>query len=243
MSDIFGNSPFTDVKDDMRELYKDLPRLLRRIIELHNGIFAPEEKQIFEKTAADVSDDIISAKADLSLDNMVKDSYAQVYNYQARKSLFYKKLELIPALFDFYFVYWVKFFDIDAAVYRFPMTELKLQLIASCIKTVDDQSDAYEIFRYIINDKFCNDLRQEFPPISTRTDMTYEELRDKLQMELKPKLDIVYKHLITMTEKKLNNMGPEERNKFQYRYSPAEQLIAAIKTKKTFETVSKLTSK
>lgn len=241
MSDIFGDSPFTDAKEDMRELYKDLPRLLRRIVELHSGIFAPEEKQIFEKTAADVSNDVISAKANLSLDHMVKESCAQIMNYQARQSLFYKKLELIPALIDFYFVYWVKFFDIEAAVYRFPSTELKLQLIASCIKTTADQSAVYDVFRYIINDSFCSELRQEVPPISTRTDLTYEELRDKLHSELKPKLDIVYSHLLSMTERRLADMTSEERSKFQYTYSPADRLIAAIKTKKSISQLSKLT--
>jgi hypothetical protein len=172
----------------LKALYGDRTKLLAKILDMYKFIFKQEKKQIWEKTAADIDDDVMSAKYDLNLDNIVKESYAEILNANQITELINKKTAMIPILLDFCYVYYVGNFDEDAPFHRLPTTHLKYCLITRALHAygTDIYANINSIFEQIINNTFFKDLRIETPPYYLRTELTQTEIKEKLAIVVKP---------------------------------------------------------
>lgn len=168
----------------MEELYKDRKRIINTITSMYKFIFSSEKKQIWEKSANDIQDDVMSAKYNLDLDKIVKESYADILNAESRTKLIQKKTQMIPALLDFCYVYYVKFYNGEAPFYKVPMSKLKLRFILSTLKANNETING--LFEKIIEDKFLAELRQEIPPYYLRTELSIDEIKEKLENDAKP---------------------------------------------------------
>jgi len=194
--------------DQLKEMYKDRKKILDSIISMYKYIFTDEKKQIWEKTAKDVQDDIMSAKYNLDLDRIVKESYAEILNAEQAATLFNKKLGMIPALLDFCYVYYVTHFSEDAPFYKLTETKIKYRLIINRLHAYGNETynKINDIFEKILDSQLLREMRVESPPFHLMTDLSIKELKEKMEMEIKPILKDLLNNLLLLKKPEKNDM-------------------------------------
>lgn len=188
------------ISKKLKESYGNRTTLLSKIIAMYKFIFKEEKKQIWEKTASDVNDDVASAKYNLDLDKIVKESYAEIYNAEQLNKLVKKKITMIPAFLDFCYIYYVTYFDENCPFYKLPISKLKYRVIATSLRAYGNEQlhDINILFEKIIDDEFFKELRIEYPPFCLRTELTDAEIREKLNTTVKSTCKVLLDKLLKL---------------------------------------------
>ena len=202
---IFGEIP-NDItvelstSDKIKSMYGDRSELIKGILSMYKFIFASEEKQIWQKTGSDVSDDIASAKYNLDLDTVVKETYAAIDNIEHADSLFNRKTTMIAPLIDFCYIYYTTYYNADAPLYKLPSGRFKFTLIMNvlhCANTTLDKN-IQQSFISIINSQLFTELRNEKIPFYLSSSMSIEEQREAFKTVVKPCLNILLCDLLRL---------------------------------------------
>lgn len=202
--------PITSITNSIQELktlYQDRERLLLVMIEMYRFIFRVEPKHIWEKTEKDITDDVISAKMNLELDRMVKESYAEILNVELRNKLLSKKLSLIPVFLDYCYVYYISGLNRNAPFYRLPTTILKFRIIIRSLKNRIVVVD--NVFERILSDELMKDIRVENPPYCLRTDLSKEEITGNLHSTVKAYCKELLEQLLKMKTNHTNETSAD----------------------------------
>lgn len=174
------------------------------IMELYKKISQPAEKQIWEKTEKDISDDVISAKIDLSLDDFVKNKVAEEMNLRSAAQLICTKIKWIPILLDLMYAYYVRFIDRQAMVYECPHTIFKLHMVLMSINTLYD--DKYKIlnqsFEQITVDEWFQKFRAN-PPIYMNSQYSIYDLDKKIINVCAPIMKNIINELFRLSKEDL----------------------------------------
>lgn len=207
---------FEDEKNLLKQfknLYNDKKKIMSAILGLYKFMQIKNIKQIYEKTENDVNNDIASAKFNLCLDKMVKETHINIINAKKSKQLFYQKLELLPQLLDFCWVYFLKSIADDIPSYKLPMNLLKFGFIVKLMKIDREKYGSILCeFENVIKDKFFCDVRRECPPFFLTTDLSYEELMVIYDNKVKPTIKKIIEVLLKMTSKTVEPQSAEPQN-------------------------------
>jgi hypothetical protein len=189
-------APKLSISEQLKSLYKDRPTLMSKILSMYKFIFSPEEKQIWEKTANDISDDIANAKYNLDLDRVVKETYAAIENAEQTDALFNRKTTMIAPLLDFCYIYYVTHYDDTAPLYKLPTNKFKFDLITKVLHADDEKSK--KLFSGIINSDLFASLRKEDMPFYLCTEMSIEEQRKAFEKIVKPTMKDLINSLLLL---------------------------------------------
>lgn len=218
-----GVSPYVDppqeqfysenVSNKLKEMYGDRSKLLKKITEIYKFIFKPVNKEVWKKTDSDINDDVMSAKYNLDLDRIVKESYAEILNNEKATLLLNKKTKMIPVLLDFCYIYYVTHFDPDVPFYKLPMTCNKYRLLANVLHAYgsEEYNNINGIFENIIENEFFKDLRIEEPPFYLRTEFSQDEIKEKLNIIVSPVCKELLTYLLKLKQK-TQNINTESKN-------------------------------
>ncbi len=145
-----------------------------------NNIATP----IFEKTEEDALNDIQNTPISLDLGNMIQEQTDAIQKFYADEQLFTKRVANIPMFIDFAYLYYAWCYDKEAPIHRLPMSILKFNMISTALGAPDNDLNA--AFAQCIENYFIRDLRIEQPPFMIRTDLTHKEVREKIDLIVKP---------------------------------------------------------
>jgi hypothetical protein len=175
-----------DTAQKIKQMYISSSNLLQTIIKMYKTMSKPVSKQLWEKTAKDIQDDTMSAKYDLNLDNFVKDSCTEILSMQQNSKNFKKKLEMVPVIIDFCYIYYVHYFDDTAPFHKLPATLFKYRLISNTLCAYGPTYNTVNsIFEQIIENDIIIDMCQS-PPYHLRTDLTEMEIKEKMEIHVLP---------------------------------------------------------
>lgn len=163
--------------------YGDRDRFLKAIIRLYKYIKSDEKKQTWEKTEKELIEDITTANFVIDVESLSKNIQKQMNIIESYDSIIGKKIEAFNVFTDFCYIYHIQEYDMHTPFHKLPMNVLKYNMISACLKM--KENDTTSIFHDIIKNKFLSDLRQE-PPFMMRTEMNNEEIKQKLDLLVKP---------------------------------------------------------
>lgn len=175
------NTNLPSIREKLDLIHAEPSLLLNVIKDLYKRISVPAKKQIWEKTANDIADDVASAKINISLDQFVKEKTAETINLQNSSQIVINKIKWMPLLLDLMYAYYVRHVDENAVVYECPSTVFKLHLVLRTINTlhVKKYTDINQAFEFIV----CNEWFQKFrstPPIYFDTAYNIYDLEKKI---------------------------------------------------------------
>ena len=172
---------------DINELYSDNKNIMDNILKIYKFLSTKEEKQIWEKTAADVSDDIANVKYSIELNSAVKKEMAQILTEQERDALIHKKYTVVPVFIDFCFIYYIKMSgNTELFFYTMPKTLLKFKFLCASMNCKNVELN--DLFEKTIENELLRDLRSTVVPFHILTELTPDELKEKLYSEIVPML-------------------------------------------------------
>lgn len=171
------STPFVSAAEKLRNEYRTLPNLLATIAQMANFVFAPVEQQVWEKTADDITDDVMSAKFDLNMNQQVKHAYAEVLNAQGKQKTLCAKINAIPILLDFCYVYACHIHDTSAPFFCMPATIIKHNMVVRALRI--ESVDLLRALQDVIVDELISDLRAA-PPYLLRVDCDCDVMVDLL---------------------------------------------------------------
>jgi hypothetical protein len=192
---------YTQDKEEKTELlFTDRKKHLNILIKLYKSIFK-SAKAIWDKTQADVTNDILHSGYSLDFSNIIETSKRDILAAQNVTKIFHKQLSFIPVFLDFAYIYYVRHFDKFAPVHKLPTFLTKYKLIMAAVKAPID--DLYVYFEQCLSNKFITELRIEIPPYHMRTMLTEDKIREKIKIHVEPLFKEILRLLI-----KLDNSLP-----------------------------------
>lgn len=169
----------------------------------------PRKKPLYEKTEEDVLKDIMSTKGySLNMDSLADSVSSDVAESMFNAELFHKQLDCVPLFVDFAYMYYVRFYCDDSPVLKLPAFMPKFRMIMAVLKTPSDELQA--CFEQCIENEIIADMRQEVPPYYLRTDLSEDEIREKMKLLVLPMFKDILRHLIGLGKTKKITLKPSE---------------------------------
>lgn len=198
---------YTDEEtQQLKRIFADRKKHLRYLFKLYKFIIpitTPRKKQLYEKTEEDVVRDISNTVGySLNMDSLANDISRDIAESIRSTELFHKQIACIPVFIDFSYIYYIRHFCDDSPVLKLPTFLPKFRMIMAAIKAPDNELHA--CFEQCIQNTIIADMRQEIPPYHLRTDLTEEEIREKVKLLILPMFKDILKYLLTLgTMKKI----------------------------------------
>lgn len=176
-----------ETSNELVKIYKTLPELLLNLIKKYKFLSTLPKKMIWEATAEDITDDVVSAKFDLNLDKAVKSQYASLLNIQKINSKFCEQLDMIGGFVEWCYIYYIHTIDKYTPFYKLPVSTLKFNLVVSALKSNTNSRDkaVNEAFLDILNNSIMARLRNK-PPIYLTGEYDLPTLKDTYTKKLIP---------------------------------------------------------
>jgi hypothetical protein len=192
-----------DVVKELKQLYKDRGHLLKTIIKMYKNISTTIKKQLWEKTERDISNDLANTKISLDMDNIIKNSYKEMVNAQNDQKQLHKKMEMLPYIINFCYIYYIHSFDDTAPFHKLPVTIFKYRMIINTLHAYGN--DKYEninaIFEQIILQPLICDMCQS-PPFYMRTELSDGDIKEKFSIIIIPILKDLLNSLLKLPQPK-----------------------------------------
>jgi hypothetical protein len=211
------SSPFFDIKnDDSNELSEKIKSLfpsrkvhIDTLLKLYKFIFSGNKKAIWEKTEEELKDDILNTSYSLDISKILEQHLLEIKQFEKQKENFNKRLSAIPVFIDFAYLFYVQHYDVSAPVYKLPAYLNKYKMITYCLKApIND--DLYACFEQCIENNFLSELRVENPPFYLTTDLSEKEIKEKIELIVKPLCKDILTQLLKMYQKETGvNFSPQ----------------------------------
>lgn len=174
------------ILEKLRELFPDQSTHYKKLAQIYSFCFPkePVNKPVFEKSDEEVISEIHNTPISLDLGEVLQEQTEDTKKYYMNNELFGRRVANIPVLIDFAYIYYIWRYDKNAPVFELPASILKFNVIASAAQVPDDKLKKY--FMTCITDPFIRDLRNERPPFMMRTDMSQDEIKDKIREVVEP---------------------------------------------------------
>ncbi len=185
--------------EKIQKMFPNKKSHMNILFKLYKFIFEEVKKATWEKTEQDVSDDIMSSNFSLDFTQLMEDNSRNIYRQLFRNKMFQKRISAIPVFIDFAYLYYVQYLDSSAPIHKLPMTLFKYKLLMHSLNAMQD--DLYACFEQCIENKFIRELRIETPPFYLRTDMTDEQVKEKLELIVKPLCRDILKQVFELHRK------------------------------------------
>lgn len=170
------------VAAELRDDYGTLPELLERVRKIYIFIFeSTADKELWEKTEADILDDCMSAKFDANLNVQVKKSYAEILNIQSARAALGVKIGAVQHFVDYAYIYATHMHNDASPFYRMPRTHERCAINARALRICD--KTLLKAMYDVVNDELLNDLTAA-PPYLMRNDCTPDEMSELLAQVL-----------------------------------------------------------
>ena len=172
--------------NELNKIYKDPKTILDNILKIYKFVSTEIQKQLHEKTADDITDDVANAKYSIELDAFVKKNTAEILTEQSIDSLVQKKYSLLMVFIDFCFIYYVKVSSKTKILFHtMPRSLLRLKYIMAVMDCRDIELNG--LFEDVVQNDMFKDLRMSDQiPFHLLTDLTVEEQRAKLDTDSIP---------------------------------------------------------
>ena len=159
---------------------------MKTLLTLYSFCFPKKsaKKPVFEKTIEEVVNEIHSTTISLDLGSILKEQTDAIKDFHDENAKIGKRIAAIPMFIDFAYLYYVWCYDKEAPIHKLPMTILKFNLISDALQAPNDDLNAY--FAQCIENYFIRDVRIEQPPFMVRTDLSHDEIKEKINMIVKP---------------------------------------------------------
>ena len=184
---------------DVNRIYANNKTIMDNILKLYKFLSTKEDKQIWEKTDKDVSDDVAKVDYSVELNNVVKTEMAQILTEQERDKLIQKKYNVVPVFIDFCYIYYIKMSgNKELFFYTMPSNLLKFKFVCATMGCKDVELNA--LFEDVIQNELMRDVRNNNIPFHLLTDLTADELKEKLYTEILPTLKKILDKVLRMKE-------------------------------------------
>ncbi len=170
----------------LKKMFPDKTSHMKTLMRLYEFCFSKKNitTPVIEKTEGDVLDDITKSPISLDISAMIQEQTDSIKKFYIEEQLFSKRVSGIPMFIDFAYLYYAWCYDKEAPIHKLPMSILKFNMISDALCAPDDDLNA--AFAQCIENHFIRDLRIEKPPFMIRTDLNNEEIRDKIELLVKP---------------------------------------------------------
>lgn len=174
------------VIEKLQKMFPNKVFHMKVLLKLYDFCFPKKtaKKPVFEKSVDDVIDEIHSTPISLDLGSILKEQTDAIKDFYDENAKIGKRIATIPMFIDFAYLYYVWCYDREAPIHKLPMTILKFNLISDAMQAPNDDLNAY--FAQCIENRFIRDVRIEQPPFMLRTDLSPDEIREKINMIVKP---------------------------------------------------------
>jgi hypothetical protein len=192
---------YTDnIAEKIKNLFPSRKIHIETLLKMYKFIFKADKKAIWEKTEAELKDDILSTSYSLDISKILEQQLLEIKQYEKQKELFGKRLSAIPIFIDFAYLFYVQHYDTSAPVHKLPTYLNKYKMIAYCLKAPLD-NDLYACFEQCIENNFISDLRIENPPFYLRTELSEKEIKEKIELIVKPLCKDILAQLLKIYQK------------------------------------------
>lgn len=186
---------------------------MKVLLKLYDFCFPrkPVIKPVFEKTQDEILEDIKKTTITLNLENMLTEQTEALKQYYTQEELLDQQVAKIPMFLDFAYLYYAWCYDKEAPIYKLPNTPMKFNIICEALNSTNDNLTS--VFSQCIKNNFIKDLRIEQPPFMLRTDLTKEEIREKINSIVKPLCKEILNGLFalnTATSKSTHTLNPTD---------------------------------
>jgi len=188
----------------LKKLFPDRKTHMDTLLKLFKYCFYQPNKNILSKTADDVVEDITSTPISLDLGKVLQEQTNEITEYYAEEAKFEKRVAAIPMFIDFAYMYYVWFYDSEAPIHKLPMTMMKFKLIEEALAAPHD--DLQAAFEHCIENSYILDMRIEKPPFMMRTELTPDQVREKLKIVVKPVCHDILTELLRLDQKRTKSL-------------------------------------
>jgi hypothetical protein len=181
-----------DTAKKLKEMYKSRDHLIKSVLRMFKFMSKPIDLLIKEHQSEHKSK-CKNLNFDASISDMLDQQYDSIESAEYIQSLLKKKIDMVPAIFDFCYIYYIHYFDDTAPFHKLPVTISKLRLIFNALHAYGNKYiDINSIFEQCLENTHVLEMRQE-PPCYLTTDLSNDELLEKFNNIILP----ILKDLIT----------------------------------------------
>jgi hypothetical protein len=182
--------------DKIKELFPDRKTHLDKLVSMYKNIFLETKKMTWEKSQKEVTDEILTTGFSLNIGKILEEQMEQIKKHEEQEKTFNSRISAIPIFIDFAYLFYVQHYDKNAPIHKLPTHILKYKLLTNALRAPID--DLYACFEQCIENSFISDLRIEKPPFYLRTDLSKEELKEKINLIVKPLCKDILTNLLKM---------------------------------------------
>lgn len=184
---------YTDkTAETLKNMYKNRKHLFNSCLRMYKFLLLDTNKltENFSKKNVQKIDEIINMK----IINGINYNDITTISLEYKQKIIYKKVDIIPVIFDFLYIYYIHYFDNNAPFHKLPMTTAKLNLIFNAIHC-EKYQEINELFEDVIDNKIINTMRQQ-PPFYLTTDMSLNEIDEKINLLIIPIIKSIMDRLL-----------------------------------------------
>ncbi len=209
------------VIEKLKKIFPDKQTHMKMLLKLYTICF-PDDKPVklplFERPVSGVIEEIKDTAMSLDIEKSIQEETDAIKQFYLEEERLKKRVNSIPVLIDFAYLYYVWLYDSTAPIHKMPMTMLKFNLISDALNS--PQNALHANFKHCIENYFIRDIRIEKPPFMMRTEMSPTEIKDNINTIVKPICKEILKDLLSFgiqgrTENTKSNaetsMQPEAR--------------------------------
>jgi hypothetical protein len=186
-----------DVSDHVKKLYDgDIRNLMSLILQLYKFIIEemPDTEEIPD-TEDKKKKNYEDIDINFDMNKLYQKAYKDTVDKNIKNILVNKKIDTIPDLLDFCFIYYIHKHDDRAPFYEAPLHEMRFQFICKTMNLGKDKIN--KSFLDLINNPLIHDMRTKKPYYLT-TEIDYKELDKKIIHTIAPLFKVLISYLVTI---------------------------------------------
>jgi hypothetical protein len=187
----------------LKDMYKNPYHLIKSIIRMFKFMSKPIAVLIKEHQSEHLSK-YKNLTLDVSISDALKQNYESIESAEYFQSLLKKKIDMVPAIFDFCYIYYIHYFDDTAPFHKLPVTISKLRMIFNSLHIYKSKyTDINSIFEQCLENTHVLEMRQE-PPCYLTTYLSNDELLEKFNNIIIPILKDLITELLKLDTKHIS---------------------------------------
>jgi len=193
----------TEIKKHMQCTLPDRQLHLNTIIKLYKYSFIEYQTPIWHKSKEELITEVLNTPLSFNFSEAFKKQTDVVQQHKDQER-FASSLEQIPKLIDMLFLYYIWYYDNTAPFKALPRNTIKFKILSEVLNIPKDQ--LWENFIKCMTCPFIKELYIDVPPYILRTELTYQQINEKIHTLVKPLCKNILTDLLKLDKQKIKEV-------------------------------------